>query len=531
MEYTRQVAAWTVPDWTDTQPMPMPRFTEPSTVPLPRLRPDPARPRIVAFIPAHNEGELVGPAIESLLAQTRRIDQIVVMPNGCTDSTAEIAARYPVTVWEMPRDPHKKAGVLNKGWNRYARGADLVVCIDGDTVLPPFAVEHWEREMQDPLVGGISSQPVMTGNSVLSRIQRAEFAESATLSLRRGWCRVVSGTGCMFRNEALREASLIEGQEGPWTYLSVVEDYHLTFQLRKMGWLCVMSPTVYCFTGSMTTIKALWHQRIKWQSGTIGDLINFGFNRLNWREWAQQAFGLICVIFWILWLTFNGAEAAHGHLIPNWSWLFYPSVFSVVESIHAWRIHGRDWKDMVLAATLVKALAYTWISMAWILASWVVILRGSTKDLWRAQYEAEGMTGEDGSETDSGPEAQEAADQRGPLVAAAAGPGYSRVVGGRSGHPAAAQGGLPASGEGLPGPVRHGQGHPGAGLPRNEQRLPAVRARLPVSRPGVGQHRAVHRRDGIPGAGRLPFGHHDAVPRVARRRQDPAAAQAGPDHR
>jgi len=152
-------------------------------------------------------------------------------------------------------------------------------------------------------------------------------------------------------------------------------------------------PTVYCFTGSMTTIRALWHQRIKWQSGTIGDLINFGFNRLNWREWMQQGFGLICVVFWVLWLTYNGAEVAHGHLIPNWSWLFYPAIFSVVESVHAWRIHGRDWKDMLLAATLIKALAYTWISMAWILASWWVILRGSTKDLWNAQYVAEGMEG------------------------------------------------------------------------------------------------------------------------------------------
>lgn len=405
MEYT-QPATWAVPGEAATQPMRRLRTADAVTTPIPRLPPRQKRehPRIIALIPAHNEEDGIAAAISSLLAQTRRPDTIIVVPNGCTDRTAEIARSYPVVVWDLPRDPHKKSGVLNKAWRRYGQGADLVVCIDGDTRLPDFAVEHWEKEMEDPLTGGISSQPVMTGNSVLSRIQRAEFAESATLSLRRGWCRVVSGTGCMFRNEALREASLIEGQEGPWTYLSVVEDYHLTFQLRKMGWLCVMSPTVYCYTGSMTTVKALWHQRIKWQSGTIGDLINFGLNRLNWREWMQQAFGLICVIFWVLWLTYNGAELAHGHLIPNWSWLFYPAVFSVVESIHAWRIHGRDWKDMVLAATLVKALFYTWLSMAWILASWVVILRGSTRDLWQAQYAAEGMERDGGEDTHGGPE-------------------------------------------------------------------------------------------------------------------------------
>ena len=405
------------------------------TQPMPRYG---GAPRIIALVPAHNEADGLGPAIESLLAQTRPLDEIIVIPNGCAPSCrcAQIARTYPVTVWELPRDPGKKSGVLNKAWHRYAQAAVYVVCIDGDTRLPPFAVEHWEREFDaNPAMGGSSSQPVMTGNSILSRIQRAEFAESATLSLRRGWCRVISGTGCMFRNEALREASLIDGQDGPWTYRSVVEDYHLTFQLRKMGWLCLMSPTVFCYTGSMTTVRALWHQRIKWQSGTIGDLMNFGFNRLNWREWMQQAFGIICIIFWVLWLTYNGAQAARGHLIPNWSWLIYPLIFSAVESIHAWRIHGRDWKDMLLAATLAKALFYTWLSMGWIIASWWIILRGSTRDLWARQYKAEGMDGEDGDgETDGGPETQTAGGRLGALAAAAAGPGDSRVGGGGSRH-------------------------------------------------------------------------------------------------
>jgi poly-beta-1,6-N-acetyl-D-glucosamine synthase len=404
-------------------------YEEPATELIPQLAARafvprrPSRPRIVAFVPAHNSEDCIAKAIKSILAQTRPVDQIVIIPNGCspTDRTAEIARQYPVVVYELPRDPFKKSGVLNKAWHRYGKGADLIVCVDDDTELPPFAVEHWEKEfLANPMLGGSSSQPVMTGNSILCRIQRAEFAESATLSLRRGWCRVISGTGCMYRNEALKEAARVDGQKGPWTYVSVVEDYHLTFQLRRLGWQCLMSPTVYVLTGSMQTIKALWHQRIKWQSGTIGDLINFGFNKLNWREWVQQFFGIICIIFWILWLTSNGADLAEGHLKPNIFWLVYPLIFSVVESIHAWRIHGRDWKDMVLAASLFKALFYTWISMAWIIASWWIILRGSTKDLWAAQYAAEGMeAGPDdgnGIETHGRFKTQAEIDSRGPVA-------------------------------------------------------------------------------------------------------------------
>ena len=48
------------------------------------------RPRIIAFIPTHNEAGEVGPAIESLLNQTRRLDQIIVMPNGCVDARRRV---------------------------------------------------------------------------------------------------------------------------------------------------------------------------------------------------------------------------------------------------------------------------------------------------------------------------------------------------------------------------------------------------------------------------------------------------------
>ena len=138
----------------------IPALTEGDTQPLPRFTPftdgelrptftPRRRPRIVAMVPVYNGAAGLGPAIESLLAQTWPIDEIVVMPNGCTDNTSEVAHRYPVTVWDLPKDPHKKAGVLNKGWRKYCQDADFVVCIDDDTRLPKRAVEHWVRELED----------------------------------------------------------------------------------------------------------------------------------------------------------------------------------------------------------------------------------------------------------------------------------------------------------------------------------------------------------------------------------------------
>jgi poly-beta-1,6-N-acetyl-D-glucosamine synthase len=349
--------------------------------------------RIAAIVPAHNEQDSIVASIEALLAQTRSLDEIVIACDNCTDDTVEIAQSYPVTVIETSGNSHRKSGALNLAWQTRAQSADIIVCSDGDTVLPPHAVADWEQEFAaNPRLGGSSSQPVMTGHGLLPRIQRAEFARSYTTGLRRGSTSVISGTGCAFRTDALAELCPLRPEgTGPWSYESSVEDFELTYRLRQMRWVCVVSPTVYCHTGSMKSLKALWHQRIKWQAGTLHDLISFGLNRLTWREWLQQALGLMCIVFWFLWITSNIATvASSGSVQLNWVWLLFPLAFAGVEVMHTMKIRGWDWKDLVIAGSLLSSCIYTWLCMGWVSASWWKVISGSKDDLWAAQYSAEG---------------------------------------------------------------------------------------------------------------------------------------------
>jgi poly-beta-1,6-N-acetyl-D-glucosamine synthase len=359
----------------------------------------PIRPKIIALVPAHNEAEDIANTIESLLKQTRVPDEVIIISDNSTDDTVEIARRFPVRVMETEGNKHRKSGALNLAWNEYCQDADLIVCADGDTILPPHAVADWEREfLADENLAGSSSQPIMTGYGYLPRLQRYEFAKSATMTLARGWCRVVSGTGCAFRNAALKEAARLPNQSGPWTYESVVEDYHLTYRLRQAGWKCKMSPTVYCYTGSMKTLKSLWHQRIKWEAGTCGDLLRFGCNRLNYREWLQRGFLFLNITFWLVWLALNGTEAivSGGHF--NWWWQSLTGFLVIVEYIHVRRMRGhdwaRDWKDTVLALSLIHMVVYNALAIAWGTVSWWKVLSGSMGDLWAPQYKAEGMHAE-----------------------------------------------------------------------------------------------------------------------------------------
>ena len=348
--------------------------------------------RVVALVPAYNEQASIGKTIEALLAQDRPLDEIVVVANNCTDATYEIASRYPVTAVNFPGNPHGKSGALNLGWQRCAQDADLVVCVDADTILPPTAVAGWLAEMR-PGIGGISGQVVMMGNNLLERVQRAEFARSAQIALQLGFVTVVSGTGCCFSGEALRAVAAAAPEGAPWTYQTITEDHWLTYQLRVLGWRTIMSSSVQVFTGAMPTWRTLWHQRVKWHAGTIEDLLMWGFNRLTMREWRMQFYGFLLFVFWLLYPASLLLSAKLGTLhFSSWM-LCIPVFFSLTELWMVRLVHGRSWQDFLLAGSLVAMYLYSALTMGTLGFSWYRVLREkSSAGLWTAQYRAEGIT-------------------------------------------------------------------------------------------------------------------------------------------
>lgn len=388
---------------------------------------------IVALIPAYNEAESIGGVIEALLAQTLVPDRIVVVPNGCRDDTAAIARQYPVTVLELPRLEHRKSEALNTAWGLYARDADVVVCLDADTVLPANAVADWEREMAADYatLGGSSSKFTMQGPGLLTRLQKAEFSTWTDTALRRGSTHVLAGTGCAINGEVLRLVAARNGEDmgeagwthraknsrdtvkkadmgtsessgdtgslgaGPWSYRSEVEDFRLTYRIRELGYRCQVSPTVRAYTDSMKTVKALWGQRMKWQVGTVDDLLTFGVNRLTLRDWWQQFFGMFNAFLKLLLIVvLVGNLLVYGGLYIMWVWWLFPVLFVALEVKRAMRIPHRDWRDVLIAASFVPNEVFMWLRSGWFVKSWwdVLVSRatGSSKDRWSAQYRAEG---------------------------------------------------------------------------------------------------------------------------------------------
>jgi biofilm PGA synthesis N-glycosyltransferase PgaC len=352
--------------------------------------------RVAVLVPAYNEAGSIGATLDGLMTQERPADLIVVVPNGCTDATAAVARKYPVTVMELPRLEHRKSEALNRAWAKYAYDADVVVCLDADTVLPPNALSAWEREFAGATgarLGGSSSKFTMQDPGLLSRLQKAEFATWTDTALRRGQTSVLAGTGCAINNAVLRGIAARGDREGPWVYTSQVEDFELTYRIRELGYICQVSPDVRAYTDSMKSIKALWGQRMKWQVGTVEDLLDLGVNRLTLRDWAQQGMGLLGVFLKLLWIFVIamavGLNVFHAVLF----WWLVPILFVALDVKRALRIPHRDWKDVLIAATFFPQEIFMWLRSGWFLASWCAVLKTKITrrriDRWEAQYTAE----------------------------------------------------------------------------------------------------------------------------------------------
>lgn len=96
-------------------------------------------PRVTAAIPAYNAQQFVGEAIESVLAQTRPCDEVIVVDDGSTDDTAAVVRSY-----EGVRYVHQQNGGDAAARNRLAVEArgDLIAFLDADDVWLPRKIER-----------------------------------------------------------------------------------------------------------------------------------------------------------------------------------------------------------------------------------------------------------------------------------------------------------------------------------------------------------------------------------------------------
>ena len=113
------------------------------------------------IIPVYNGGEKFRRCLASLKENPRHAAEIIVVADGDTDGSYEVAKKFGARVFRLP-SPRGPGRARNLGASR-AQG-DILFFIDADVVVPPQAIEMvasaFEREPQiDALFGSYDDEP------------------------------------------------------------------------------------------------------------------------------------------------------------------------------------------------------------------------------------------------------------------------------------------------------------------------------------------------------------------------------------
>lgn len=325
--------------------------------------------RIVAAVPSHNEEGQIAATIDSLLAQTRAPDEIIIICDNCTDRTAEIARDYPVRVVETVDNSFKKAGALNQVLDQLLptlNPQDAVLVMDADSVLEDSflksAMARLARGDVSAVGGTFTGQP---GGGLVGTFQRNEYARYARdVGRLQGKVLVLTGTATVFRVSVLREVcrkrqvGILPGGTVGQVYDTRVltEDNELTLALLHLGHHIISPMGCRLTTEVMPTWRELAAQRLRWKRGALENLTDYGWTTVTRRYWGRQLLSLIGVLVTFVYLStiiWSLASGAGLHIQPVWMAI---TVIFVAERVITVRSRGLG--QMLLASVLVIEMTF-----------------------------------------------------------------------------------------------------------------------------------------------------------------------------
>src|ERR1700687_1983449 len=100
----------------------------------------PRKPTVSGVIPAYNTAEFLGEALDSVLAQTYKPFEVIVVDDGSEDETSQVVAAWAGKVTCM----HKERGGPASARNMGVRGAkgEWIAFLDADDMWMPQLLEN-----------------------------------------------------------------------------------------------------------------------------------------------------------------------------------------------------------------------------------------------------------------------------------------------------------------------------------------------------------------------------------------------------
>ncbi|MGE5612654.1 MAG: glycosyltransferase [Bacillota bacterium] len=273
---------------------------------------------VSVVVPAYNEAAVIEKTLAALLALqgNNAPHEIIVVDDGSTDGTGDIAERFSSRVRVIRKVNGGKASALNLGIQE-ARN-EIVLVLDADTVIGSTCISMLRPHFADPGVVAVAGN-VRVGNrrKLLPRLQAIEYVASLSLDRRAqdvlNTISVVPGAAGAFRRSAVLAVGGYPGD-------TLVEDADLTIMLLQAGGKIHYEPAAVVWTEAPQRLRDAIKQRRRWAFGTVQvcakhahSLLARGSGRvglvsLPWTVLTQIVLPIASPVtdFYLLWIFLTG---------------------------------------------------------------------------------------------------------------------------------------------------------------------------------------------------------------------------------
>jgi glycosyltransferase involved in cell wall biosynthesis len=241
-----------------------------------RVTNDAPRPRVSAVITVFNQQSFIEATIESVLRQTYRCDEIIVVDDGSSDATAERVSAFGDAVILIRQKNSGVAEARNAGVRRAS--GDLIAFLDGDDIWAPGKIAAQVEAFKSLPASGLIAVDVWQfderGTTWEGFLKQTIFERSDERVRTGNWFdRLVEGHFISTTSQVMVPKAVLDRVGSSDTKFPVSSDYDLYLRIAAYDDCVFINETLTGWRYVPTSVSgAADRRRFRWNEDCIGVL-------------------------------------------------------------------------------------------------------------------------------------------------------------------------------------------------------------------------------------------------------------------
>ncbi|MFC1848803.1 glycosyltransferase [candidate division CSSED10-310 bacterium] len=217
--------------------------------------------KVSGAIPCYNGSQFIRQATESLLQQVDPLEEIIIVDDGSTDSSAEIIADLCSQNHVLKCITHEKNRGLPQARNSALHQAvgEIIFYLDVDAVADPYFTHHLKPEFNGSKVAGVGGAAYEKRSDGQANYWRHRFRPQNFGAQRSGHPPFLFGICSSYRVSIIKEL----GGFDPF-FMTNGEDVDIGIRLRKAGYQLVYQPLCQASHHRDDTFSSLKKMVYRW---------------------------------------------------------------------------------------------------------------------------------------------------------------------------------------------------------------------------------------------------------------------------